>query len=243
MISERNVAEKFSPIWKEVLPMLTPNFMKVFNESHVVKVDSKKVRHSNSYQADIISEIAFLSSKNVFNNEISLDDLLKGSAVLSKNIELANMKAAEYHSDVIPLSNLTKAEVNELRQLIGNLLRFIKSRNGVEVEFSPSLKGFGFLKSCMADLSVDNALFEIKTVNRKFRSKDLKQLFIYLALHQAMGENKWLKAGLYNPRMNVYCEFNVDGMIKNLSGGKSSKMALRELLESLTRDVEIEKHF
>lgn len=40
MISERSVARHFGSLWRNVFPMLTPSFMRIFNASYVRKMAS-----------------------------------------------------------------------------------------------------------------------------------------------------------------------------------------------------------
>ena len=86
-------------------------------------------------------------------------------------------------------------------------------------------------------------MYEIKTVNRNFKSSDLKQLFIYLALRQVSEEENWKYAGLYNPRKGTYCKFNVKSLIYNLTGGQTPNETFDNLLNGLVRDIEIDSTF
>ena len=100
-----------------------------------------------------------------------------------------------------------------------------------------------FIPDLIADLSISDTLFELKTVNRNFKSSDLKQLFIYIALRQVSEKENWRYAGLYNPRKGTYCKFNIKSLIFNLTGGKTPNEAFENLLNGLNRDVEIDSRF
>lgn len=138
---------------------------------------------------------------------------------------------------------ISESELEDIKLISANILEFIHKLDGMNVEFRPTLKGYGFIPDLEADLSIDNALFEIKTVKRKFKSSDLKQLFIYLALRQVSKAPNWQYAGLYNPRKGTYGTFNVSNLVFSLTGGRSPNETFENLLNGLTRDIEIDSKF
>jgi len=243
MISERDIAERFSATWGEIMPMLTSNFIRVFNESHVKSFGANPVPITDSSSAHIISEFAFLMAKSSSELDKTIDEVYLSEELLKSNFKAGRAMIENQHPDSIEIDEFNEAQIDEAKKLSINLTKFIKSWKSEDVEFSPSLAGYGFLSNCHADLVIADTLYEVKTVNRTFRSKDLKQLFLYLALHYASGESTWINAGLYNPRLDVFCKFNVDGLVQALSGGNHSKNVFRELLDSLVRDVQLDSNF
>lgn len=243
MITERDIAEKFSVIWKQNLPMLTSNFMRVFNEAQVKTINSSEIEPKDDIRYDLVSEFAFNLSEKETNGEVDINVLTSRdsfSQELVLNTAKDIWKSGNYTDRDLLLNEI---EFEEAISICKNILEFIEKVKVNNFEFKPKLTGFGSVPDLVADLSIDDSLFEIKTVNRTFRSSDLKQLFIYLALKQASGETNWKHGGLYNPRKGVYCKFNIKGLIYNLSGGKSSNEAFENLLNSLTRDVQIDSKF
>ena len=241
MISEKEVAEKFTAVWKDSLPMLTSNFVRVFNESHVTKFGAPIVITSPS-NALIISEFAFLMAKEIKTQAIEIQDAFKSAELIERCLGSANKLASRNHPDADAITKIKGSELDESQQLAENIIGFA-NHYGDDIEFSPQLKGYGALGKCEADISIGDTLFEIKTVNRTFRAKDLKQLFLYLALQFVTGKKRWTNAGLYNPRKNLYCEFSIEGLIGSLSGGRHSGVVFRNLLNSITRDVQVEGRF
>lgn len=243
MITERDIAEKFSVIWKQNFPMLTPDFMRVFNEVQVSTINSNAIPIKENVRYDIVAELAFNLSEKVSNQEISLNELERNAPFFKGLVtETAKTiwKSGNYtESDL----NFSTVEFEEAVAICENILEFIEKVKVNNFVFKPKLIGFGPVPDLVADLSVDDSLYEIKTVNRTFRSSDLKQLFIYLALKQMSGETNWKFGGLYNPRKGVYCKFNIKGLVYNLSGGKSSNESFENLLNSLTRDVQLDSKF
>ena len=140
--------------------------------------------------------------------------------------------------------NLSVIEIEQVRKISENLLAFINSHNSPNVIFKPSLKGYGFIADLEADLAIDDILYEVKTVKRNFKTSDLKQLIIYLALQQMDDKNKsWEYAGLYNPRKDTYCRFKVSTFVSSITGGRTPNEAFYDFLNSLTRDTQVDSKF
>jgi hypothetical protein len=243
MISERDIAEKFTVIWRQNFPLLTPNFIRVFNEAQLSKVNSHAIETNDEVRYDLVSETAFNLSEQLFLNKTTVDEFLSKSDNLKKLISRTAESiwtTGNYDQNDLVIS---ESELEDIKLISANILEFIHKLNGTNVEFRPTLKGYGFIPDLEADLSIDNALFEIKTVKRNFKSSDLKQLFIYLALRQVSKAPNWQYAGLYNPRKGTYGTFNVSNLVFNLTGGSSPNETFENLLNGLIRDIEIDSKF
>jgi len=243
MISERDIAEKFSVIWKQNFPLLSPNFIRVFNETQIEVVNPNPVSTVDDVRYDLVSEAAFNYSKIIFENKIKAVDFLSDKNNLDLLIVQTLKDIGKDETHVAVDSILTENELQEIIKLSDNTLEFIDKTKGKDITFKPKLKGYGFISDLEADLSIDDTLFEIKTVTRNFKSSDLKQLFIYLALRQVSDSSNWKYAGLYNPRKGTFGKFNVKNIIYNLSGGKTTNEAFENLLNGLVRDMEIDSKF
>lgn len=242
MISERDISEKFSAIWKQHFPLLTPNFIRVFNDTQIKAINSKEVVKVEAVRYDLVSEIAFNLSELAFINKSTPSEAFtKEEQTKIINLTAKSIwKSGNYSANNLSISDIEKQEIIAIAQ---NTLEFIEKLDGQNVVFKPKLKGYSFIPNLTADISIDDSIFEIKTVNRNFKSSDLKQLFIYIALRQVSERENWNNAGLYNPRKGVYCKFNIKSLIYNLTGGKTPNEAFENLLNGLNRDVEIDSRF
>lgn len=242
MITERDIAEKFSIIWKQHFPLLTPNFMRVFNEAQIFDINAP-IPINENVRNDIVSEVAFNIVEKITSEKLTVEEFINKENYLQKIVEATAKiiwKTNNYsETDLI----LNEFELNEIKRICNNLLEFIDKIKKNELQFKPKFKGYSFIPDLVGDLTIDDTLFEIKTVNRNFKSSDLKQLFIYLALQQVSTGLNWKYAGLYNPRKGTYCKFNVKSLIYNLTGGKTPNESFENLLDSLTRDVQIDSKF
>ncbi|WP_078211742.1 hypothetical protein [Flavobacterium sp. LM5] len=242
MITERDIAEKFSIIWKQHFPLLTPNFMRVFNEAKIFNINAP-IPINENVRNDIVSEIAFNIVEKITIEKTKVEVFINDENILKKIIEVtakAIWKSGNYSENDLILNDY---ELNEIKRICNNTIEFIEKLKKSELQFKPEFKGYSFIPDLIGDLSIDDTLFEIKTVNRNFKSSDLKQLFIYLALQQVSTGQNWKNAGLYNPRKGTYCIFNVKGLIYNLTGGKSPNEAFENLLDGLTRDIQLDSKF
>lgn len=242
MISERDISEKFSAIWKQQFPLLTPNFIRVFNDTQISPINTKQVIALEEVRYDLVSEAAFnlselsyLGGASPF-QAFSEEEQKKIIEETAKSI----WKSGNYSESDFNISEIEKLEIVSIAE---NTIEFIEKLGNQDVVFRPKLKGYGFIPDLTADISIGDTLYELKTVNRNFKSSDLKQLFIYIALRQVSDKENWKYAGLYNPRKGTYCKFNIKSLIYNLTGGKTPNEAFENLLNGLIRDIEIDSKF
>lgn len=216
--------------------------MRVFNEAKIFDINAP-IPINENVRNDIVSEIAFNIVEKITIDKITVEEFINDENKFKKLIEATAKviwKSANYsEKDLI----LNEYELNEIRKICNNLSEFIDKLKKSKLQFKPEFKGYSFIPDLIGDLSIDDTLFEIKTVNRNFKSSDLKQLFIYLALQQVSTGQNWKYAGLYNPRKGTYCKFNIKSLIYNLTGGKTPNEAFENLLDSLTRDIQIDSKF
>jgi hypothetical protein len=242
MISERDISEKFSAIWKQNFPLLTPNFIRVFNDTQITAINTNQVIAVDEVRYDLVSETAFNLSELAFLNKVTPLEVFteKEQRKIVEETARSIWKSGNYSTNDL---NISEIEKQEIVSIADNTLEFIEKMGGQDIKFKPKLKGYSFIPDLYADISIGDSLFEIKTVNRNFKSSDLKQLFIYIALRQVSEKENWKFAGLYNPRKGVYCKFNIKSLIYNLTGGKTPNEAFENLLNGLNRDVEIDSRF
>ena len=247
MISERQLARGFRGLWNEVLPVLTPHFMRLFNEAYsrgpadgISAVPSRP-----DTDPAVVAEFAFHvarlahervgSFRGVADNDIILSDA--ESTALSLIDEYENVKHA-------PPTSLSQNARSEGLLLVRNYEVFLATYSSQEIEFRPDIPGSGFVDACTADLSIGSTLFEVKTIERNIGSKELRQLLVYLALQSATGEKRWSQAGFFNPRRGLVYEFSVDKIIPLMSGGRLASEVFHDMVQFFgTRDIQLDLAF
>lgn len=250
-MNERDFAKGFSEMWGNHFPLLTPNFVQVFNEAYVRRItDSSGVvalvpLGANTHQADAVAEFAFRLAAEAYAVGISIEHAAGDPQLAERAMSEALLAVRGQRGELAPVVHgLSEAEQSEGVALARIYERFIGLwPANAAVEFSPPIAGANIVASCRADLSIGTALYEIKTVSRNFQSRDIRQLLIYLALQAATGDRRWLYGGLFNPRAGVFCRFSVDWLVERLSGGRPPLDVLVGFVLALSRDAEIETRF
>jgi hypothetical protein len=243
MINEHDLAEKFSVIWTKHFPLLTANFIRVFNETRVKIINTQSIPISDGIRYDLIAEVSFNISEEVFISGKKISQILSNNRRLEQMVKAITDKIWKIGSYTDSDLLIPNDEIEEITKISNNIIEFIAKIKKNDLLFKPKLKGYGFIPDLEADVLIDDTLYEIKTVNRNFKSSDLKQLLIYLALNQVSNSKKWDYAGLYNPRKGTYCRFNVKSLVYNLTGGKTPNEAFESLLNELVRDIQIDSKF
>ena len=250
-MNERDFAKGFSEMWGNYFPLLTPNFVQVFNEAYVRRITdpsgvvARIPLGANTHQADAVAEFAFHLAAEAYAVGISVDHASGDPQLTERAMSEALLAVRGQRGQLSPaVHSLSEAEQSEGVAMARIYERFIRLWPAdAAVEFSPAIAGANIMPSCRADLSIGAALYEIKTVSRNFQSRDIRQLLIYLALQAAAGDRRWLYGGLFNPREGVFCRFSVDWLVERLSGGRPPLDVLVEFVLALSRDAEIEARF
>lgn len=235
MINERDIAQKFKATWKEHFPMLNPDFIWGLNYVDVKRINSSQIIAPPLIKYDLVAEAAFNLSALAYEKQESPASIFQDESRRQDIIESTAHSIRRLRNYALSDLNLSDIEVADIIGIAENTLEFIKKMGGQRVVFRPEIIGYGFIPNITADLAIDDTLFEIKTVNRNFKSSDLKQLFIYLALQQVSNAENWNNAGLYNPRKGTFIKFNVVNMIDKLTNSKSAQETFQNLLYDLNR--------
>lgn len=253
MISERQLSRGFSRFWQELLPLLTPRFIRLFNESYVrplknpegVDLRPLPVGLQNENPA-LVAEMSFYLAKLARKERKSIDEAAKSkelvAAAKKSATALMDLYEGDSKGDTFELSDAEADEAIQLASYYDSLYPIFSEDS--PIEFSPAIPGAGFISSCFGDLSIADTLFEIKTVNRNLSGKDFRQLIIYLALQASTGKRRWTSAGFFNPRRGVIAEFEVDPVLFRLSGGKTPADVFGELVAfASSRDAIFDSNF
>lgn len=88
----------------------------------------------------------------------------------------------------------------------------------------PIFSGCGLVDRSEGDVIWGTGLYEVKTVDRPFRSNDVRQLLVYAALNHLAGEYEIGTLGVFNPRRGVSFEVDVEEAVWEVSGRPPSSL-------------------
>src|SRR4051812_2471999 len=89
MISERSFAHSFDSFWHELLPLLTPRFVSLFNEAYETELRDELGRFlsvlpvgSSVERPDIVAEFAFRLARVSHEKRISIEEIRNQSVIV-----------------------------------------------------------------------------------------------------------------------------------------------------------------
>lgn len=252
VISEKTVASVFNGFWEETLPLLTPSFVKVFNEAHREELvdlpSSKFVRIPIAPEVtkhDLVAEFAFCAAEASHATGKTVFEIAKSREIVEGIYAKAVLFLKQYDSieGEFLLNDVEVEEAFKLADQYQYFFDYLHLRH-TDIEFRPRIRGAGFLGSCTADLSAGDTLYEVKAISRNLAGRDIRQLLIYLGLQSAADKFPWEYAGFFNPRRALYYRFSVEHLIYRTSGGKSKTEVFDRLLRFLdARGIELDTPF
>jgi len=251
MISERQVAAGFRSLWSDVLPLLTPGFVHLFNEAYCEKMSDKggeplpEVPSGKETDPTLVSEFAFHLVRIAHQRQVDMAGLAKNDVLIAEAEAQALTLIREYEGAIAErVQALSVEERREGLLLVERYMLFVSSLGDEAIEFSPSLRGVGFVDACAGDVSIGASLFEVKTVTRNIGGRDIRQLLVYLALQAATGQRRWSEGGFFNPRRARVYRFSVDRMLPLISGGRLATEVFDEMVNYFcSRDIELDSMF
>lgn len=242
MISERQFIRSFDSFWGELLPLLTPTYIAVFNESCVSRLKDldgdpygvlelpKGVRYP-----DIVAELAFRLADAFYSSGTDINNVTVDSELLPQAERLAVTLVGKYEGTrpeiALPLGNEERREAARLAKRYAALYRAFPIDS--KLEYCPMFPGAGILDTSEGDLAIGDTLIEVKTTSRRPSSKDLRQVIVYMALDSHAGLHRWSKVALFNPRRGELYSIDVEALISSVSGGRSRSAVFGDLVEFL----------
>jgi hypothetical protein len=253
MISERSFSRSFDAFWHELLPLLTPRFVALFNEGYEERLLDETGEVLSALpvgdgveRLDIVAEFAFRLARIASDQRIAFTALKEESAAMvaaeKEAFELIDRYEGRRPTEIEPLSDAEKVEGLTLCSRYESLYR--SQPAGTQIQFCPKFQGAGFLNSSEGDIGIGNTLIEVKTTTRKPSGKDIRQILVYAALDAAAGHIRWSHFGIFNPRRATLHHASIESLVLRLSGGKPPSDVFAELVAFAESDQPaIERRF
>lgn len=199
-------------VWHSLMPTLD-QFTRYINR-HVLRLGRPVVALNTDRRSSLIAEVAFEIAAT------SGDHDSEKSAIEERaRAALGHLPGAESFAEEISVR-----EWYEASELARNLSEFLGRRSGVAV-YRPAIPGCGVVGPASADVLVGDELFEVKMVQRGFRSSDVRQAVTYCAMLHASGDAV-RAVSLVNPREGHYFSSTVSGFA--LDAGSASWVELMQ---------------
>lgn len=246
MISERIAVRGFESVWRTRLPMLTPAFMASFNRQFVKRIvrGGKPLpavpASPDSDSPDLVAELGIQIARSAVEARVGPEDVAGDQSSLRaawlRSLELVNRyEGGKPDPASVPLGSGHARDALRLAQALSAFLNQFDD----PPDFAPHIPGAGALSRCEADLAVGPMLVEVKTVSRSFRSLDLRQLLVYLALDRNGGDPRWTRGCLVNPRRALWADFDTDWLARRLAGRPAVEV-FGDLIDAFAGSVELE---
>lgn len=222
MIDASTFAASYNAFWNVNTPMCE-DFVRRINLGLVDRVWPPLAASNTTKQRAVIAEYAF--SLFVERERGLMADCQLPSRA---GVEAAAWEATEQHlrpyvGQGLELQREFDSEAKEeISSIAARLNQFF--RGAAPCVFRPLLRGCGFIDASEADIIHGPVLFEIKTVDRTFRSTDVRQTITYAALNYAARQYEIDSVGLVNPRRGQVYQCSLDEACWEISGRPAEKL-------------------
>jgi hypothetical protein len=226
LISGSAFCKLYSSFWREVAPT-TDLFVRRLNLGQYERDFAEIKLPTAPSRRGFINEIAFeLLCQSIKererwpSKEPSIDQAsVAASIVRSSALRREIGREYEFNSD------LNQDELSDIQQQHKRLMQvFTFYYLDAIVLPEPGFKGCGIVDNCIGDLLVGTTLFEVKAGERSFRSIDIRQLVLYSALNLISHQYQINKVGLFNPRVGIRTEIELDELCFEISGKKTIEL-------------------
>lgn len=128
-----------------------------------------------------------------------------------------------------PMSESEEWYVGELAHRLSQYFSFEEDA----LTIRPKFPGCGFIDVSEGDVVARETLYEVKTVNRMFRSGDIRQLLSYAALNMEARAYNLESIGVVNPRRGIATTVRLDDVCQSVSG-RSVEELLSNIIDSVS---------
>jgi hypothetical protein len=148
--------------------------------------------------------------------------------LLSKSVDYVNRFSTTGKLGILQIPQYRLTEAVELSER--SVKFFVEHEALSPLTKRPVFPGCGIIAPCEGDLRTDNTLYEIKAVDRNFRSMDMRQLFVYCALNRAANLKPIYRIGLVNPLLGTYWVRDLDRVAYRVGGTLAAEL-LDDIIE------------
>lgn len=216
MIDASSFATYHNAFWADCTPT-SEHFVRRLNLDKTERWSPPIAKPADKIRAAFVSELAFAR----------FCGLVEG--VDASQLDMTAM--VETKKRLLPLMDdpatldapFTDAEKDQMQKLERGLTAFFRHR-GSTLQTRPMFQGCGYIDASEGDVISGSCLFEVKAVDRSFRSTDIRQLVTYCAMNHALGQFRLDSIGIFNPRRGLWFEMSVDDVCHEISGQSAQEL-------------------
>ena len=216
LIDATTFANSYNAFWHASAPTCE-HFVRRINIGNVQRFEAPMDGSITTNRA-LISEYAFSLFAEKKKESLAvgakrLDDLVEEAAWL-----MAEARLAPYMEQGLVLNrDFNRGARSETNEITCRLLRFFDNPKQ-RLVLRPIFLGCGFVDSSEGDVIIDETIYEVKTVDRRFRGSDIRQSITYAALNASSRQFDIKRVGLFNPRRGLFWEAELDYVCTEIAG-------------------------
>ena len=212
MITALDFATRHGSFWKANFPALE-SYVRLVNSGAYERYADPLDWTAKAERNYFVSEVGFCLAKISQHGTATVDQAM-GMA----RDRLSNLPGISEAAPVLSASERRLA--SSLSNSLISILHHIEPTG--DTVFDPSFKGCGLMLQAYGDCLRGSTLFEVKSVERAFRSSDFRQLLTYFFLNRSSQVYQIQRLGVINPRTCIYFSAPVDELIYAISGSNVS---------------------
>jgi len=216
LISETFFANSYPSFWRSLTPSMD-EFVRRANLKAYERDYAPLTSDVAAGRRGLVNEAAF----NLFERKI----LEKGVAIIPVSLDDVRAAFDQARTYIFPrdpevgeVAEPSQKEMGEAATIAQRLDQFFRSKDTRTLNVRPPFKGCGLIGNCFGDVLVANQLYEIKSGERPFRSRDFRQVAIYVALEFARNRSLFRSIHLVNPRRGVRVDVSIEDFANEIAG-------------------------
>lgn len=231
VIDAATFASSYNAFWHANTPTCE-HFVRRLNLDGLERFEPPLAKSGTSNRA-VIAEYAFSLFVERMSDSISGGERKSNKAIEDAAWLAVKMRLSPYVNQGLDLDrDFDEDERREVDQISKSLIRFFTDRNR-QLVLRPIFSGCGFVDASEGDIIFGKTIYEIKTIDRLFRSSDIRQAITYAALNFASGQFYVENIGLFNPRRGQFFEVNLDYVCSEISGRPAQEL-LATIIQSIS---------
>lgn len=225
MISEREFAQDFGAFWRTSLPFLSPLAVERIQLEASVLRDVKSgfarplSQLSRGKHNDFVAELGFELFARCVSQGESYRSVVRDGDAVDRSARAVRKRLSILREPMRIAAGQRTALVKQAVQVGGRLELYFRRREGLGgLTIQPEFPGCGIFDKCFGDVRGDEALYEIKTVDRNLRSADIRQGLVYCALNHLAGLRPIQTLVILNPRRATEVVLDLEASAERFAG-------------------------